>query len=215
MEGAEASDSWLQRLAAGEMAAAESLWRQFFTRLQSYAAVCLRDGAARTADPDDIVLSVFRSLCRMIDRQAIPSLSDPEQLWPLLAVIAARKVKRLARKVKRLARKSRRGSPGEIILETDLRAFDVMEGEVSVLGNALGSEPSPELAAALRDELEALMSRIEPAERAIAQQWLEGRTVSDVSAAVNVPERTVARKLAKIRRLLRERGERLDDIPVE
>lgn len=207
MEGAEASDSWLQRLAAGDMSAAESLWRQFFTRLQNYAAVCLRDGAARTAAPDDIVLSVFRSLCRMIDRQAIPSLSDPEQLWPLLAVIAARKVKRLARK-------SRRGRPGEIILETDLRAFDVMEGEVSVLGNALGSEPSPELAAALRDELEVLMSRIESTEQAIAARWLEGRTIPDISTAIDVPERTVARKLAKIRRLLRERGERLDDIPL-
>lgn len=195
----ETSDSWLVRLAAGDVAAAESLWQHFFTRLQAYAEVCLRKFPPGLGEADDIALSVFKSLCRMASRRAIPSVRDPEQLWPLLAVIAARKVKRLVRR-------SRIGKPGQEIRETDLAGLGVDRDEAMMLGQVIGREPSPELMAAMREEWTELMSRLDAKERSIAQLWLENTTVPAISAATDIPERTVARKLAKIRRLIREMG---------
>ena len=135
----------------------------------------------------------------MADLQKVPLVNDPEELWPLLAVIAARKVKRLLRR-------SRIGLPGQELRETDLASVDVDREEAVVLGNVIGREPSPELVAAMNEGWTELMSQLEPKEQSIAQLWLEANTVPAISEATGIPERTVARKLAKIRRLIREMG---------
>ena len=195
----ETSDSWLDRLAAGDIAAAESMWHHFFERLQAYAVVCLRRLPPGLSEADDITLSVFKSLCRMARERAIPSVRDPEQLWPLLAVIAARKVKRLVRR-------SRVGQEGQQIRETDLAALGIDDNEVSIISQAIGREPSPELVAAMNDEWTELSKRLDANEQVIAQHWLADETVSRIVELTGIAERTVARKLAKIRRLIRELG---------
>lgn len=132
-------ESWLERLAAGDMSAAESLWRHFFTRLQAYAAKRLRQLPPGSADADDIAASVFKGLCRMVDRDSVPAVTDAEHLWPLLATIAARKVAKQVRRV-------RPGQARQQIRESDLASLGVDPDDVLVLGRALGRKPSPELA---------------------------------------------------------------------
>ena len=195
----ETTDSWLLRLAEGDIKAAESLWQHFFTRLQTYAEVCLRRMPPGAGEAEDVTLSVFKSLCRMIGIRKIPSVRDPEQLWPLLAVIAARKVNRLVRR-------ARAGRPGQVIRETDLTALGVDHNEALELGQVIGREPSPELIAAMREEWTELMKRLDAKEQSIALLWLENATVPAICDATGISERTVARKLAKIRRLIRELG---------
>jgi RNA polymerase sigma factor (sigma-70 family) len=193
----ETSDNWLQRLADGDATAAQVLWEYFYARLLSYAEKCLQTLPPYVTESDDIVASVFKSLCRMAQQGAIPSVQDPEQLWPLLAVIAARKVKRRVRR-------ARIGQPGREIKEADLARLGVDREEVGVLGELMGREPSPELMATMRDQLNELMQRLDANERIIAQLWLENSTIPAISSATAISQRTVARKLVKIRRQIRE-----------
>lgn len=198
------SSSWLGRLAAGDMNAAEDLWRHFFTRLHAYAETRLRGLPPGLGEADDVAMSVFKSVCRMIQRRTLPSVRDPEHLWPFLAVIAARKVARLVRR----ARPNRQGRQ---IRESDLGPLDVADDEVPLLDKTIGREPSPELVAAMRDLWAELFHRLEAGAdgvqlRAIAELWLQGQTVPQIAAALEMSERTIARKLQKIRRLARELG---------
>lgn len=198
------SSSWLGRLAAGDMNAAEDLWRHFFTRLHAYAETRLRGLPPGLGEADDVAMSVFKSVCRMIQRRTLPSVRDPEHLWPFLAVIAARKVARLVRR----ARPNRQGRQ---IRESDLGPLDVADDEVPLLDKTIGREPSPELVAAMRDLWAELFHRLEAGAdgvqlRAIAELWLQGQTVPQIAAAVEMSERTIARKLQKIRRFARELG---------
>jgi DNA-directed RNA polymerase specialized sigma24 family protein len=207
-------DSWLERLATGDVSAAEQLWQQFFGRLQAYAAARLRRLPPGLGDAEDVALSVFRSVCRMAEKQTIPSVRDPEHLWPLLATIAARKVARLVRK-------ARPNQTGRQTCEIDLGAVGVDPDEVSILSNAIGREPSPELCGAIRDLWAELLGRlntphrIERKEPLIAELWLEGRTIREITQATGVPSRTVSRKLAMIRRLVQELGGELPEASKE
>lgn len=198
------SSSWLGRLAAGDMNAAEDLWRHFFTRLHAYAETRLLGLPPGLGEADDVAMSVFKSVCRMIQSRTLPSVRDPEHLWPFLAVIAARKVARLVRR----ARPNRQGRQ---IRESDLGPLDVADDEVPLLDKTIGREPSPELVAAMRDLWAELFHRLEAGAdavqlRAIAELWLQGQTVPQIAAVVEMSERTIARKLQKIRRLARELG---------
>lgn len=199
----ENANSWLERLAAGDVAAAEQLWTHFFGRLHAYADARLRSLPHHVGEPDDVALSVFKSICRMIEKQTIPSVRDPEHLWPLLAVIAARKVARLVRR-------ARPNQLGQQIRESDIGSLGVEPEEVSMLNQVIDREPSPELIVELRDLWAELLKRLsaadrfDPKYRDIADLWLEGRTVPEIADLTGVPQRTVARKLAMIRRLLQE-----------
>ena len=136
------NNSWLGRLAAGDVSAAEQLWQHFFVRLHAYAETRLRNLPPGLGDPDDVAMSVFKSVCRMVEKRALPSVRDPEHLWPLLAVIAARKVARLVRR-------ARPGRLGRQIRESDLGRFDVDAEDVVMLDRAIGREPSAEFVAAM------------------------------------------------------------------
>lgn len=199
-------ESWLLRLASGDVAAAERLWQHFFSRLQEYAKVALSRLPPHAGDELDISASVFKSLCRMIERRVFPKVSDPEELWPLIAVIAARKVARVARR-------SRVGKPGRILREGDLVHRAVGADELVVLSQALSREPSPELTAAMIDSWATLASRLDLTERKIADLLRDGASIEEMSTETGVALRTVARKLAKIRRLARELlGREPDDL---
>lgn len=197
------SNSWLERLAAGDISAAETLWQHFFARLHAYAEKRLRVLPPGLGEADDVAMSVFKSICRMIQRRTLPSVRDPEHLWPFLAVIAARKVARLVRR-------ARPGRQGQQLRETDLARLYVDESEVPVLDKVIGREPSAEFVVAMRDLWAELLDRLDASGgeggrlRTIAELWLQGQTVAQIADAAGMPERTTARKLQMIRRLVRE-----------
>lgn len=197
------SNSWLARLAAGDTNAAENLWQHFFARLHAYAETRLRGLPPGLGEADDVAMSVFKSICRMVQRRTLPSVRDPEYLWPFLAVIAARKVSRLVRR-------ARPGRQGRQIRETDLGWLGFDEEEVPVLDKVIGREPSAEFVVAMRDLWAELLDRLDAGGpegeklRTIAELWLQGQTVAQMAAAADMPERTTARKLQMIRRLVRD-----------
>ncbi len=55
---------WITGLKAGDAAAAEGLWRQYFRRMVALARHKLVGLPAGASDEEDVALSAFDSLCR-------------------------------------------------------------------------------------------------------------------------------------------------------
>src|SRR5262245_19713434 len=80
---------WLERLKAGDPAAAGPLWECYFLRLVGLARQALR-GAPRRAAEQDVALAAFDSFCRGVERGRFPRLDDRHNLWALLVVLTER-----------------------------------------------------------------------------------------------------------------------------
>src|SRR5690349_11260374 len=86
----------LERYRRGDDVAAEELFFRYFQRLTLLARSRLSPRLARRTDPEDIVLSVYRSF--FIDARAGRfTLSRGGDLWRLLASITKHKLLRQAR----------------------------------------------------------------------------------------------------------------------
>jgi DNA-directed RNA polymerase specialized sigma24 family protein len=72
----------------------------------------------------------------------------------------------------------------------------------------VGTEPTPEFAAQVAEQCERLLASLEDESlRAIARMKLEGFTNPEIAAKLGVVERTVERRLQRIRREWSEGGE--------
>jgi hypothetical protein len=78
---------WIDRLKAGNRAAAQRLWERYFKRLVAVARSQLRDTPRRAADEEDVALSAFNSFCRGAERGRFPELLDRNSLWRLLVTM--------------------------------------------------------------------------------------------------------------------------------
>jgi len=87
------SDDWLESLRRGDPAAWRILVARFTARLRARArsriGACLR----AKVDPDDVVQSVYRTLCRRL-RTGRPQLRDTAQLFKLLLTLTADRCRR-------------------------------------------------------------------------------------------------------------------------
>lgn len=195
---AEARDPWtslilLERYRVGDELAAEELFARYFERLTVLARARLSARLARRADPEDIALSAYRSFF-VGAREGRYALGRGGDLWRLLSSIAVHKLLKRARH----ERAARRSFEAEVPLDR------AEEG-----GLAGGrSEPTPEDAAALADELERAFSLLDPFGRRVLELRLQGSRISEIAEDAGRSERSVRRALAQIRELL---AGRLDD----
>jgi DNA-directed RNA polymerase specialized sigma24 family protein len=181
MSPVDSFSAWLAQLKEGDNDAAARLWQRYFSRLVELArarlALCR---AAR--DEEDVALSAFASFCRAAAAGRFPRLNDHGDLWRVLLVIVRGKA---CDEIER-QRSLRRGG-GERRVEIDLDRL-------------AGAEPTPELAAAVADECEHLLKRLQDGTlRRIATWKMEGYTVEEIAANLGVVPRTVERKLRVIR----------------
>jgi DNA-directed RNA polymerase specialized sigma24 family protein len=183
---------WLGKLQAGDPAAAQQLWERYFQRLVGLARLKLRHVPRRTADEEDVALSVFDNFCRDAGDGRFPQLLDRDSLWRLLAVITARKAAHLIRDETRL----KRGGavpPSETAgrAESDL-----------ILEQVLSREPTPEMAAQMAEECQRLLKRLGDSElEAIAVARMEGSSVEEVAEKFGYAARSIKRKLQLIRHI--------------
>src|SRR4051794_12591827 len=92
----EPQDAWtslllLERFQVGDETAAEELFARYFERLSALARSRLSARLARRTDPEDIVLSVYRSFF-VEAREGRYILSRGGDLWRLLASITRHKL---------------------------------------------------------------------------------------------------------------------------
>jgi DNA-directed RNA polymerase specialized sigma24 family protein len=180
---------WISLLKDGEHAAAQPLWDAYFQRLVTLARAKLRGVSRRAADEEDVALSAFDSFCRAAERGRFPRLEDRNDLWQLLFVITVRKACDLVNHEGRRGRGS-----GHVRTLSDLAELGVPE--------ALGDEPSPELAAQVADECRRLLALLpSDALRDIALWKMEGYTNEEIAARLGCVRFTVDRKLRTIRQI--------------
>lgn len=175
-------DAWRQ----GDEQAAQVLVQRYMARLTALARSRLSRKLARRLDPEDVVLSAWRSffVATGDGRVAVPA---DDNLWPLLVTMTLRK---LYRQVGRHGAQ-RRGAQLEVSLdlERDWHA-------------AIARDPSPEEAALLVDEVEVLMATLDASDREVLTRRLQGEDQATIATALHCSERSVRRAMQRIRATL-------------
>src|SRR4051812_46814833 len=159
---------WIGDLKAGDGGeAARLLWGRYFDRLARLAQGRLGAAPRGPADGEDVALSAFESLFRGAAAGRFPRLEDRDDLWRLLATLAARK----AANRRRHDRRQKRGG-GRVVADVDLAAD---QGGGDPLAEVAGGEPTPELAAAVADEVRHLFGSLaDESLRVVALLRMEG-----------------------------------------
>jgi DNA-directed RNA polymerase specialized sigma24 family protein len=196
MNSAEAVTLWLQRLQAGDPAAAQKLWDHFFARLVRLARRKLH-GARRVADEEDVALSAFDSFCRGVGQGRFPHLHERNNLWALLVVITARKAADLTQRERR-----RKRGGGRVRGESALLAAHGATADEAGMEQLAGPGPTPAFAAQVAEECRRLLDQLGNAElRAIALGKMEGYTNAELAAQLDCALPTVERRLRLIRKI--------------
>jgi len=177
---------WVRLLQAGDAEAAQRLWERYFEQLVRLARRKLQGTARAATSAEDVALSAFDSFCRRAEQGRFPQLRDRSDLWQLLVLITARKALDVVEYARRLKRRAPAGPPA------GASPPDIEE--------VLGREPSPEFAAQVAEECQALLASLgDPELEAVALWKLEGYTNEEIAARLGCVPRTVERKLRVIR----------------
>ena len=183
---------WIAALKQGDQQAASALWRRYFDRLVGMARKQLGATPRRTADEEDVALSVFRCLCDGAARGRFPVLTDRDDLWRLLTTLTIHKTV----DQKRRATGKKRGG-GMVRGES---VFAGASDEAAGLDNFLAKEPTPELLVALAEEHVRLLRLLDDDTlRQVALAKMEGCTNEEIATQLGVTCRSVERKLNRIR----------------
>jgi DNA-directed RNA polymerase specialized sigma24 family protein len=186
---------WLERLRAGDLEAADVLFRAYFERLARLARQHLCDSKRRLADEEDVALGALDSFFRGVAAERFPRLNDRNDLWRILLTLTLYK----ARDVARHESRQRRGG-GRVGLAEDL--FDLASDAGDALDRFASPEPPPDLAACFAEEVRHLLQNLPGDDlRRVALARLEGCTVDEVATRLGVSRRAVERKLHLIRKV--------------
>jgi DNA-directed RNA polymerase specialized sigma24 family protein len=195
---------WIGALKAGDEAAAQPLWERYFSRMVAVARARIRASRHNDAgsDEEDAALSAFDSLCAGLATGRFPLLADRDDLWRLLVVITTRNVRARSR------RQLRQKRGGGLVRPASELAAAGGESDDDLLGQAMGSEPTPEFAAMVGEEYRRLLERLDDdVLRKVAVLRMEGYTTDEIAGQLGCARRTVARQLALIRSILEDRSE--------
>jgi len=177
---------WLKGLARGDELASQRIWERYCQQLIDLARKKLGHAGRRAADEEDVALSAFNSFCQGAVAGRFPRLDDRHDLWRLLVTITARKAMRQIRD----ARRQKRGGAA-------VRGESAMHAGI---GQVLGREPTPELAAQMAEQTQYLLDLLDDDPlRLIALLKLEGYTNEEIAQSLDCSLRTVKRRLASIR----------------
>lgn len=174
----------------GDERAAETLYARYVERLTHYARARLSPRLAGRFDPEDVVLSAYRSFF-IGARDGRFSLKRSGDLWRLLVRMTQYKLYRKA--AHHTAQLRSVDSERDLASDSDLSRW------------CLSREPTPDEAIALADELELVMANLTPLARRVLELRLQGETTTEIAAEVDYSERSVRRMLEFIRERLEQR----------
>lgn len=187
---------WIDELRAGDDVAAGKLWIHFVQRLRDTVRRKLGPANRAVYDDEDAAQSAFHSLCRGIAAGRFPDLADRTSLWRLMLVIASRKVMHRHTYELRECRDSRRTLELSVVVQNDEHSQDAAFAS---------AEPTPEFAAEFAETCGRLFEQLEDPElQRIGRLKLEGYTDKEIAAELQYTDRTIRRKVERIRRAWRD-----------
>jgi DNA-directed RNA polymerase specialized sigma24 family protein len=179
----------INQFQAGDENSAAVLFQRYMQRLTALARVRLSRKLSQRIDPDDIVMSAWRSFF-VGARDAKFSIKDADDLWSLLVTITLRKLYRQTDRHFAATRSVARE-------ETPNGALDFPLPELS-------AGPSPDAVVETSDLVESLMTHLTQQQRMALELRLQGATFDEVSTELEVHERTVRRWFERIKDLIRQ-----------
>lgn len=208
MPSDESITHWIHQLQSGDHDAAQHLFDRYFERLIALARSRLPAAARRASDEEDVAVNALHSFFQGVRQQQFPQLNDRTSLWPLLARITACKA---INQQKREASQKRGGGHvrGDSGFWTSADA-DESRRMIEVIGN----EPTPAFATEMSEQCRNLMALLDDDSlRNIARLKLEGHSNAEIANHLGVVERTIERKLNRIRAIWMEHAQpdRTDD----
>lgn len=175
--------------------AQQEIWKRYFQRLIGLARFKLGDSPRRAEDEEDVAVSALHCFFAGVGEGKFPELRDRTNLWPLLAKITARKAINQRRDAMRLKRGGGQVRGESLFLNADdasaLGLADVMADDLTPAHLVTLEEERSRLFAALPDEVL----------QTVARKKLEGYQNAEIAAELGVSERTIERKLNRIRNL--------------
>jgi RNA polymerase sigma-70 factor (ECF subfamily) len=176
----------LERWRAGDAQAAEQLYTAYAHRLTRLAEQHLSRKLNSRLDGADVVQSVFRTFFRRSATGEFQTDSSG-QLWRLLVKITLLKVRSRSRQQTAQMR-----NPGA----------EAAEG-AAWLGEALTREPGPDEAAALVDQIEALLRGLQPQFGQVLEMRLQGHSVAEIATHLGLSRQAIYRMLELLQQRLR------------
>ena len=172
----------------------QAIWDRYFQRMVAIARRKLPASVSRSVDGEDIALSALNSFFHAVKLGRYPDLRDRTELWPLLVRIVV--CKAANSRDRELAQK--RGA-GRVRGDSALAASNA-EGRNFGFDRVEASEPTPDDIVELRQLVQVMMESLESEMlRQIARLRLNGHSNREIAEHLNVSERTIERKLIRIR----------------
>ncbi|WP_165226477.1 ECF-type sigma factor [Aquisphaera insulae] len=170
--------------------AATAIWARYYERLVERARAAY-PSVRRSADPEDLAASTFRSVLGLIESGSTSAPDDGFGLWLLL-------LKKLHWKSLNHLRKERAQRRGGGVINLSAIGPDEAEAEPAAAG------PSPDVAAMLADELDACFEALgDDLLKRVARLRLDGYGVGEIAQVIGMSRATVDRKLRLIRKIWR------------
>jgi DNA-directed RNA polymerase specialized sigma24 family protein len=197
--------AWIDQLAGGNEQAAECLWQHISTRVREFARQKLDGYTRRRYDEDDAANSAFHSLCRGLADGRLAA-ENRDALWGLLAVITSRKISAQQRLLKRQKR-------GGGQLRGDSGFAHVGDAGINEIK---GKQRTPDVLAEISESCAQLLDALpdEMMKRIVLLKF-QGAKNAEVALELTCTQRTVERKLERIRRVWMDAGLHSDARPDE
>lgn len=187
---------WIGELKEGSDEASQKLWERYFCQLIRVAAKRMGTAPKRVADEEDVVLSVFDSLCRGAAAGRFKQLNDRDDLWKLLTAIVGMKV------VDQIRHQSAKKRGGKQVRGESVFAGSSGSRPLSSIDQFLGHEPTPEFLLSMEEQQTAMFQMLpDESQREVARLRFEGYTNEEIASRLDVSLRTVERKLKVIREI--------------
>jgi RNA polymerase sigma factor (sigma-70 family) len=171
--------------------AARLIWTRYFRDLLELARHNLNKRIRRREDEEDVLQSMYKSFCLRQQRGEF-DLASRDALWKLLVTITLRKARNAAKKQMREKR--------DVGREQTISDQDDGESGQWVLEQMDSSGPSPAEAALLNEALERRLEALDDAQLTEIALWrLEGYTNREIADRLDCTERSVERRMERIR----------------
>lgn len=180
----------LSRYRDGDQQAADELFARYMERLTVLARTRLAPKLARRIDPEDVVLSAYRSFFIGASEGRF-LLRRSGDLWKLLVRMTLHK----------LYRQAAHHTAEKRSVDLEFR-IDDNDGLVDF---CVSREPMPDEVVALSDDLEVLMADLPLLARRVLELRLQGEKLAEIAVEVNHSERTVRRMLNLVRNCIERR----------